>query len=151
MPCSRSESRYQTGFGLLEALVSLALIASIGFALLAWIQQSLDVTQRVDSHYESLALERAVLAWSSSLNPMDQPRGTWRYNRYLVSWDATPAGPVTQQSGYPSGVGLYDLAMYDVAVEVRNDERGRHSLIYEVVLQRVGYIKKRSGRGLFGG
>ena len=41
----------ERGFGLLEALVALVLLSSIGFTLLAWVQQKLDTLKRMRGFY----------------------------------------------------------------------------------------------------
>lgn len=135
----------QRGFGLLEAIVSLALISSIGFALLAWVQQSIDSMQRVKVHYRDMALERAVLDWSENLNPMEDSTGSFDYDGFHVAWESRREGDVAQQSGYPMGVGIYDVALFTVEVVVT----GHEGEVMRRAFRRLGYEKVRAGRALF--
>jgi len=140
---------YQSGFGLLEALVALVLISSIGFALLAWIQQNLDAVQRLRGHYHELAARRIILDWSSSLNPMQTPTGETALGEIRLQWSAEQEGDITMQSGYPMGTGLYDIALYKVQVTAYQQQLG--TPWFKEQLTRVGYRKARTRRGLMDG
>lgn len=119
MNCRRSpHNRGQAGFGLLEALVALVLLTSVGFALLAWVQQNLDSLQRMRGFYEEVDTRRSVLEWSRTLDPLKNPSGETAVGSLRLSWKSERvAGPVTQ-IGYPAGVGLHDLGLYDVSIAV---------------------------------
>jgi type II secretory pathway component PulJ len=136
--------RKQRGFGLLEALVALALISSIGIALLAWVQQNLDILQRLRGHYQEQEARRLVQDWSAALNPMQQPEGEVTMGETRIVWKAEQQGAPTSQSGYPMGIGLYDLAMFRVVVTVY---RGRAATPWvQEELTRLGWRQARSVR-----
>lgn len=129
------------GFGLLEALVALVLLAGVGFALLAWVQQNLDTLQRMQGLYGDLETRRTVIRWSRTLNPMAQPDGETRLGQLRLTWRATATGDVVTQAGFPRGMGLYDLALYQVDISVYRDAESTPFLAEKVV--RVGYRKAR--------
>lgn len=71
----RLTRRPESGFGLLEALVALVLLSSIGFAILAWAQQNLDTMQRMKGFYAEQTVRRQVIDLAKTLNPMKEPAG----------------------------------------------------------------------------
>ena len=108
--------RCQTGFGLLEALVALVLLSSIGFTLLAWVEQNLDIMQRMRGFYAEQEARRYVAEWAYTLNPMDKPSGEVALGSLRLSWKSAPKEEKVSQTGYPQGIGLHDMALYEVEV-----------------------------------
>lgn len=109
---SRFALSRQTGFGLLEVLVSLVIFAGVGFSVLAWFQQSVDTTQRLRAFYEVQATRREILEIAKSINPMVSRRGERSLGAVRVVWDSQPEGNEAVQVGYPSGVGRHRLQLY---------------------------------------
>lgn len=126
---------------MLEALVALVLLSSVGFTLLAWVQQNLDALQHMQDVYNDLEARRTVVKWSRALNPMAQASGEARVGELRIAWQATQQGNVVSQSGYPSGIGLYDLAMYDVSIIVFRGDASIPLMTENIV--RVGYRRAR--------
>ena len=73
-------ARAQSGFGLLEVLVSLVIFARVGFTLLAWFAQSVDSVQRLRGFYDVQDARRTAL---------ELARTTRRENRFFPA----EAGP----------------------------------------------------------
>lgn len=148
--CRRSPpDRRQKGFGLLEALVALVLLSSVGFTLLAWIQQNLDALQRLRGVYEEVDARKSVLAWSRSLNPMERPSGEVVLGTLRLTWKSAATGEPVAQTGYPAGTGLHDLALYDVNINVFRLDRQEPWFAQQIVS--VGHKKVRENRMPFGG
>lgn len=110
--------RFYRGFGLLEALVALVLLSSVGFALLAWVQQNLDTTQRLREFYAEQDARRMALNWIRSLNPMDYPEGKTEHNGLKIVWKNIPETPSIPQVGYPQGIGKHEVALYKTEIQV---------------------------------
>jgi len=108
----------QGGFGLLEALIALVLLSSVGFTLLAWVQQNLDTAQRLRSHYEEQDARRRTLEWMRGVNLMDTPSGEIKTGALKLKWKADLDGQIITQTGYPSGIGKHDLGLYLVTISV---------------------------------
>lgn len=104
------------GFGLLEALVALVLLSSVGFALLAWVQQSLDTTQRIRDFYIEQDARRAALDWIRSTNPMAEPTGEFLHNQIHIRWKNTPETNPIPQIGYPQGIGKHEIALFKTEI-----------------------------------
>jgi len=140
----RRSKAHQLGFGLLEALVALVLLSSLGFALLAWIQQNIDLTGKLRNHYVEQEARQMVIDWSSTVNFMETPKGEHKEGNLLISWSAELKNPITSQSGYPMGTGLFDLALYEVNVTTTRLEEGQTWFSEKFV--RIGYRKARARR-----
>lgn len=146
MKCSRIRrpKTKQLGFGLLEALVALVLLSSLGFALLAWIQQNIDLTGKLRNHHLEQEARQTVIDWSSSVNFMETPKGEHKLGNLHISWDAELKYPITSQAGYPMGTGLFDLALYDISITASRADETRTWFSEKLV--RVGYRKTRARR-----
>jgi hypothetical protein len=122
-------------------------MAGVGLSLLAWVQQNLDTLQRLQGLYADLDTRRTVVTWSRTLNPMLQPEGEARLGTLRLTWKATRLGDTVTQSGYPRGMGLHDLALYDVGLVVFR-EPSREPLMTEHIV-RVGYRRVRDSMPSF--
>jgi general secretion pathway protein I len=140
-------NRRQTGFGLLEALVALVLLSSIGFALLAWIDQNLDTMQRMRGFYAEQEARRTVAEWAYTLNPMETPSGELVIGALHLSWKSVPQDEKVSQMGYPAGIGLHDVALYDVDVSVFRQKESVSWFSEKIVC--VGFRKVRDLRNPF--
>jgi len=59
----------QQGFGLLEALVAMVLLATAGTATFAWVNVNLDTVSRLQRRDTEDALRAQLAAWAQTLNP----------------------------------------------------------------------------------
>lgn len=108
------------GFGLLEAVVALALLAGTGVALFDWINSSLQTAARIARVDAQARLLLSAQAAISSVNPSARPQGTLSVGGVTVRWRAVMAQPersnatdVSDIAG-PWWVGLYRM---DVSAE----------------------------------
>lgn len=118
------------GFTLLEAIVALVLISTVGMATFGWINRSLDTLARIqDAQAHDLAVRNA-LDWMETVNPMLQPRGRERLGSLTISWDSSEIQARRDGVGRGGGLSLYQLALYETeVVVVEGDlERARFSL-----------------------
>lgn len=136
--------RGQRGFSLLEAIVALALLASVGMALLEWLNSSLISLRRVQEAAAVQSAARSALAYLETINLMVTPEGETELGEWRVRWQAREVEPAREGAGYPSGVGLFDVGLYDT--QVRLERNGR--TIEEFVLRQVGYRKVREQQAL---
>ena len=131
----------ERGFGLLEALVALVLLSSIGFAILAWVQQNLDTMQRMKGFYAEQTMRRQIVELAKTLNPMKQPSGESVIDGKRFVWESVMTGDRVSQSGYPQGVGSFDVALYRVTFSVFRSTESTPWLTESVDL--VGRVKAR--------
>ena len=133
-------TRGQRGFTLLEAIVALVLIGTMGMALFGWINNTLLSLHRIQDANAVAEAKLNALAYMDTVNPMLRPDGKAALGAYRLSWQATAATAIQDNTGYPRGVGLYQLALYDTQVKV---ERADGEAWFEFALKQVGYKKAR--------
>jgi general secretion pathway protein I len=135
------QRRKQRGFTLIEAIVALVLIATTGMALFSWLNSNLITLNRVqDSNTENAATLNA-LEYMHTINPMLTPEGQADLGAYQLSWKAEPTTEPRDGAGYPYGIGLYQLRLFDTQVAL-NTASGQAWLTFS--LKQVGHKKVRS-------
>lgn len=137
----------QSGFTLLEAVVAMVLISGAGAALYSWINTELGSVARLQQSNARAEAIVNVLELMHTVNPMLTPEGTVSFAAYRLTWKATEVAPVQDGVSYPTGVSLYQLALYDTLVRVGNPDG---SAWFEFTLRQVGYKKVRDNKQLLG-
>ncbi len=105
----------ERGFGLLEAIVALVILASSGLALFAWIGQNLADVRRTEDVQARAALQLTALAMVSNINPFVQPKGERRVGAVVVRWTSELVEPPRYSLPFAGAhaprweVGLYRL------------------------------------------
>lgn len=105
----------ERGFGLLEAIVALVILASSGLALFAWIGQNLTDVSRIEDVQARAALQLNALALVTNVNPYAEPKGERRVGGMLVRWSSELVEPLRYSLPFAGGhsprwqVGLYRL------------------------------------------
>ncbi len=128
------------GFTLLEAIVALVLISGAGFALFGWINTSLISLNRVQEIATQADAAQNVLDYMHNINPMQRPEGTVDFGAYQLRWKSKAITVAQDGAGYPLGVSLYQLALFQTRLEIiRGDERW-----FDLDLRQVGHKKVRS-------
>lgn len=108
------------GFGLLEAIVALVILASAGLALFAWIGQNLTDVRRTEDAQARAALQLTALALAANVNPFAEPAGERRVAKVVVRWTSTLIEPLRYSLPFAGGgsprwqVGLYKLDVVGV-------------------------------------
>lgn len=131
----------QHGFTLIEAIVAMVLVASMGMALFGWINSNIITLNRVqDANAQSAATANA-LDFMSTVNPMVAPTGEARLGAYQLRWQSTPSTEPRDGAGYPYGISQFQLAMYDTRVQVATLN---NQPWFDFSVQQVGYKQVRS-------
>lgn len=130
----------EAGFTLLEGLVAIALLAGTMFAIFTLVGGVLSSANSVGRSNETAQLTMNALEVMSVVNPMLQQTGRIDLGPYAVSWKSEAATPVSDGVGYPTGVSLYQLALYNTSVRVEGPEGG---LLAAFDLRQVGYRRVR--------
>ena len=100
----------------MEVLVSLVIFAGVGMAVLSWFQQNIGIAQKLRLFYGVQGDRRELLEFAKNLNPSEQPRGDVKLGSQRIVWAASPLGQSYIQSGYPGGVGRFQLQIYSVSL-----------------------------------
>lgn len=144
---SGTQRRRARGFTLLEAMVAMVLVASVGAVVLSWIQQSVQSVQRLNKVYEELEARKTIEEWGRHLNPAVKPRGEAQVGDLRVEWEATETQAPMPVAGYPAGIGIYDVSLYEVAIKVY--QRAEPAPWFNEKLVRIGQRKVRESRSPF--
>jgi general secretion pathway protein I len=103
------------GFGLLEAIVALALLAGSGMALFSWIQQSLQTATRLRIAEQQAHTIVTAQALIEAVNPAETPEGMLEVAGLTIRWRAELVEPPRRNATFSWGsqgpwlVGLYRL------------------------------------------
>lgn len=130
----------QDGFTLLEAIVALVLLSTIGLSLLSWLNSNLISLQRVQAAEQRATVTRNALEFIEVLNPMLQPQGQQVLGNYQLIWQAELVTDArdTIDSFYGTA-GFYKVGLYAVNVEVYQQQQ----LITRFVVRQVGFEQVR--------
>lgn len=109
---------------MLEVLVALVLVTSVGIAVVLWAQSGLSTVSRVRAEYERLEATRQINDWVRTLPQSGPASGENRVGPWKVRW-TRKIQQSSPQTGYPRGVSTFDAVMYryqyDVFTETSND------------------------------
>jgi general secretion pathway protein I len=128
------------GFGLLEAIVALALMASVGVALFSWMRQGIETAARLRDAQARADTQLHALALIEKVNPATRPEGELRVSGLAVKWNSVLIKPMRPVVGFlavsgaatPWQVGLYRM-------EVRAESPAGAAAVTEFSLTRVGW------------
>lgn len=129
----------QQGFSLLEAIVALTLVATLGAGLFAWMNSSLSSLNRVRDASIERSARLNILEYCKSINPMNRPAGEHDFGAYRIEWTSQLKEPAMDAIGFPAGRGNFQVGFYDLKVQVIR--AGSPWFLLE--LDQVGYQRVR--------
>jgi len=130
----------QYGFTLMEAIVALLLIATTGMALFSLINSNIKTLNRVQETNAENSAKVNALEYMYSVNPMIKPQGEVDFGSFRISWKAEITSEPRDGAGYPSGLSLYQLALYQNKITIQKPD-GRFWFAFD--LRQLGYKKVR--------
>ncbi len=127
------------GFGLLEALVALTLMASAGVALFGWINSNLSTAARLRAH-EQMQVQRQIAgAWLQSVDPWREPTGEsspmpgWR-----LRWQSFPLSDATAVPPWTGGTkSAWEARLFDVQAELEAEGLTQRFSISRLAVRRT--------------
>lgn len=135
-----SRKNSQFGFTLIEAIVALVLVGSVGMALFSWINTNIITLNRVQEINAQSEATRNIIEYMNAINPMIRPEGKVDFGSCQVTWQAEISTDMQDGANYPRGVGFYQLAMYRTNIDVK---KSSGEPWFGLTLQQVGYKKIR--------
>lgn len=130
--------RQRLGFGLLEVIVALALMAIAGSTLFAWVNQSLATANRLKLIEDEARLSLVAQALVAGVNPMQDPAGERAQASMRVRWRSEPLAP--PRAGPPGAegqtLGIWTVGLFVVRVDAE-DQRSGAAVSFE--LTRAGF------------
>ena len=130
----------QSGFSLLEAIVALVLLSTVGMALFSWINTSLIGLNRAQAVIMRTQTIQNALSAMDQINPAVVAAGDMRVGDMEIEWHAEIVDPLQDGVGYPLGTGLYQIGLYDTHVTVLQEDKEQVSF----VVRQVGYLQVRT-------
>lgn len=131
--------RKQHGFTLLEAIVALVLVATVGMALLNWLNTLLTSVNSMQQAQRRTEATRNALALLDQINPMLTPTGQREVGIYTFRWQAEPLRPALDGVNNLGAQGLYKLNLYQTQLDVLY----QNQLVTRLSLRQVGYEQVR--------
>ncbi len=129
----------QTGFTLLEAIVSIALFSIVGTALLGWVNSNLFSIGRIEAAQLKTQQVANALSLVKTINPMTEPNGEISVADLTVQWDASLREPERDGVNRFGTPGLYRVGLYDMQVTL--SYRGEYVSDFDV--RQIGYRQVR--------
>ncbi len=125
----------QRGFTLLEAIVSLVIITSVGMALFNWINSNLAILQRVQFSQQRIEATRNALVFMTQVNPAEKMRGKETLGTYEIVWQSQVIEPPKEGVSTTKDMSLFEVGLYDTVVTINL----KNSVLNQFTLRQVGY------------
>ena len=135
-------SKKQSGFSLIEAIVALTILAIGTVTLYSWFSVAYDGLLRINDRRDMYEVLRNFEVQIYMMNPQRESEGVYVDNDYQVAWNAwllEPRSTGVYAAGAPSN---FDLGLYSVEFEVSRYGR----TLGQFSTRKVGY---RTSRDLF--
>jgi general secretion pathway protein I len=114
-----------SGFGLLEAIVALTLLAGTGMALFSWINQNLQSASRLRLHEQESRLLLSAQSLVDTVNPLQTPTGRLEVGGLAVRWEAEALEPARQNATFTEGLGgPWLVGLYRLRVHAQDSVQG---------------------------
>ncbi len=125
------------GFGLLEAIVALALFAGAGMALFAWINTSISSATRLQETELVTRVTALATEWIQTVNPVLEQGGEVMLDDGLrLHWNARPLTSRVAVAPFPGGESTpFQLALFEVEVLASHPQLSRE---HALTLRRLG-------------
>jgi general secretion pathway protein I len=131
----------QRGFGLLEAIVALALLTGLGLTVFAWINANLASVTRLRGYDEEVRLGFLAAEWARTVNPAQRGQGEVALDAVTrIRWESRLLGAMTTGAPFPGGTSTpFRLGRYAVRVHASRADLPRP---VEVELVLVGFERE---------
>lgn len=111
------------GFTLLEAVVAMTIFSMAALALMGWLSVNIQAIAHAEAHAAALDDARAGLALLETINPLLEPEGERALPGLTMRWTSKPVVERRSGKGPSGGTTIFDLALFDVRVELQHEGR----------------------------
>lgn len=127
----------QRGFTLLEAIVSLVIITSVGMALFSWINSNLMILQRVQFSQQRIEAMRNTLVFMQQINPAEKAAGKEILGHYQIAWQSHVVEPPKEGVSTTNDLSLFEVSLYDTVVTM--SLVNENTFLGQFTLRQIGY------------
>lgn len=127
-------SQRDAGFTLIETIVALVILSTVMIAFFSFLTTAINGAGRIEA--ASIAYDRRAnaLEMATTINPMKMPSGSLNLGAYQVQWTSRALGKPQHNTGYPTGVGHFEVALYRMTFSFPGDQG-----IQPIEVTRLGY------------
>lgn len=105
------------GFIMMEVLVALVLVTSVGIAIVLWAENSLHSVARLHNEYERMRAVRLTQDWVRALPDTPDHKGEATLGAWKIIWAKRQLAE-NPQTGYPKGYGVHDALLLEYTYQV---------------------------------
>jgi general secretion pathway protein I len=122
------------GFGLLEAIVALTLLATAGTVLFGWLNQNLETLTRLREHDERARLRLNAQALAATIDPLQQPQGSLDAAGMHLTWRSTPRQPIATRGIIEVGNDQqWRIGLFELQVTAENQRRPAQAVSFTML------------------
>ncbi len=112
--------RRSLGFGLLEAVVALTLLAGVGGALFAWLSQSMQTAARLQEAQIRTRMMSDVEQMLSQVNPYAAPQGELALGKTRMTWTSRLISPMRYSVPYSTNRVRWRVGLYQISIQAKD-------------------------------
>ena len=121
----------------------MVIIGSVGMALFSWVNSTLMSLSHIRDANAIVEAKLNIVEYMNTVNPMLKPEGQVSLGDYRLGWKADAKTAVQDDVGYPVGIGLYQMALFETTINVEHSD-GRPW--FRFAMKQVGYKKVREAK-----
>jgi hypothetical protein len=118
----------------------MVLVAVTLVPLYEWVGRSVAGMAKVADTARQSEAKLSAVSVIAAVNPMEEPSGTVDSGSYRIRWQSALLTDPVDNSGYPRGIGLYQVALYRVRADILRGDQ----LWFSFDVDQMGYHRVRT-------
>ena len=128
----------EAGFTLIETIVALVVLSAALMAFYGFLSSSVNAARRAALAIVAVDRRQNALELARVINPMETPDGVFDLGSYRIRWTSALLEGPRQSGRYPSGTGVFKLALYHLTFSFPDDPG-----VPPIELTQMGYRRDR--------
>lgn len=134
----------EQGISLLEVLAALVILSLGATVTLSWFSQSMSTMKNIKDQENILLVQIDVIESLRGVNPVTQPEGEFKLKEYHIRWSSSVKKPMQTMRGNQGGIGLYEVGVFNVVVNIYSIEN--NIKLYSFNVDLPGYRKLQNSK-----